>query len=841
MSVIDNIELLLQYVALCGVAVLLVVLIIAALIRGAAAAKAQLSGFWREIGLFGRVFAVVSVVALVMYAGEKTNSPPRGVPGPVLRRLRQTLTDAEKFAANWNARGAWQDSFKCDFEDGWEFPCGTNHLVSVEVISQGKLWPKWNDTNAVADVGVPLAIVPGLTTFGFEHTQSNSCRFTWTDAAVDRDTNNLTTASIELFRNGDVAATTNGAAVLTPRELPFAHDGFGQDAEWVAANFTNAAEILSVGYPQWVDAQVGDGLQNGLYKLTVEVPDDPPEVIDVSVGEYSMAVTNAGEYVFLLRKGVNYDLFASSNLAEGFIYSAVDDVPAMRGGGLRSLRRTRSAPAGDGEDDGRWIVDSGYLNIFAPFGFVFWAPELAVSPESWHPSPANATRTFSATLSDIHESITQSYMWTSGNGSVCSVANATDSSATFTCHFPAAFGQDVSLGLDVGLFGGSLNAQYECHVGSFAGQGEYVEVQTDSGFAAGLAVVASPTYVFFEKGSTGAKTSSVGCFYQASEAGTFELSVSGDPCTVTGGSGPVSGGCTWDAAAGESGAKYFNVARDEKSTSPSGTVFTVTFTPDEGTNTMESAANVVFVEWETETVADWPEDKHRKTIGVCEIVEVRFDPNPADLMLSNQSQDAKLKKEDGAFWKYTAPPDPMADVISVVGYGNLFEFDIFAPVGYEAKLTSIYRHPDSDGEAGNFAMLFDLTLLPTNVSFEAIQVLEEGLAATNATGYFAEPRNENFLFHLTGDVLYDVYRGNKQTDLAQIAELDPPWGDGGSMTWPIPNKYASTQEKVVERYFCNTDQNFSVTPSGTATETKFGWFATATTNRNFTFGRINEQ
>ena len=194
MSVVDDIELFLQYAALRGIVVLLVVLAFAVLMRGAAAAKAQFAGFWREIGLFGRVFAGVTVAAFAMYASEKTNSPPRGVSWPVLPRLRQTPTDAEKFASNWNVRGAWQDSFKCDFDEGWEFPCGTNHLASVEVISQGKLWPKWNDTNAVADVGVPLAIVPGLTTFGFEHTPSNTYRFAWTNAAANRDTNDLVTA-----------------------------------------------------------------------------------------------------------------------------------------------------------------------------------------------------------------------------------------------------------------------------------------------------------------------------------------------------------------------------------------------------------------------------------------------------------------------------------------------------------------------------------------------------------------------------------------------------------------------------------------------------------------------
>ena len=58
----------------------------------------------------------------------------------------------------------------------------------------------------------------------------------------------LATAAIELFRNGDIGVTTNGVAALLPRVLPFPHDGFGQDDEWVSANFTNATEILAVGY-----------------------------------------------------------------------------------------------------------------------------------------------------------------------------------------------------------------------------------------------------------------------------------------------------------------------------------------------------------------------------------------------------------------------------------------------------------------------------------------------------------------------------------------------------------------------------------------------------------------
>ena len=41
-------------------------------------------------------------------------------------------------------------------------------------------------------------------------TPSNSYRFVWTDAAVDRDTNDLVTAALELFRNGDFMPRSDG-------------------------------------------------------------------------------------------------------------------------------------------------------------------------------------------------------------------------------------------------------------------------------------------------------------------------------------------------------------------------------------------------------------------------------------------------------------------------------------------------------------------------------------------------------------------------------------------------------------------------------------------------------
>ena len=117
---------------------------------------------------------------------------------------------------------------------------------------------------------------------------------------------------------------SNGVAALLPRELPFAHDGFGQDVEWVAANFTNATEIAAAGgYAAWVDAQVGEGLTNGLYKLTVSLTNPPPEVVNLTVGDWSVAVTNVGEYVFLLEKSTWYEI-GLSHFMDGFSFDCDD-------------------------------------------------------------------------------------------------------------------------------------------------------------------------------------------------------------------------------------------------------------------------------------------------------------------------------------------------------------------------------------------------------------------------------------------------------------------------------------------------------------------------------------
>ncbi len=485
----------LMRLALCGLAASLALLLLRSrLVRDT---FARMLSIWRTLTAFGR-FAVCSFLLIgILIGGDKTNNVPPNMNSPLpqmqhggvfltgftgLTGLHGTTSYvpsslnlvnlvnpvqttppqqnfAERKAANWNVRGAWKDSFWLPFEDGWVFPCGTNHLSGVEVVSYGQIWATPFDTNAVASAGLPFEIVGGLTTFGYEFTPSNSYRFVWNGAAINRDTNNLVSAVLELFRNGDVSVTTNGVAAYLPRELPFPHNGFGQDDEWVMANFTNATEILAVGYPQWVDAQVGEGLTNGLYKLSVAVADDPPETTFLSVGDFSVAITNAGEYVFLLSKCIDYPLSVFPEVATNFVYSAADDIEP---------RPTMLGMAGI--NDGRWTTDRRGLQLvspmypltlFTPRSHVLWIPTLQVSPSTWQPSAMSDTETFAAIVGDIPQGVVNPlYRWNTSDPDVVSISTPTLPATQVTCHYPAADLTQASLSLEVTIGDCTLHSFY---------------------------------------------------------------------------------------------------------------------------------------------------------------------------------------------------------------------------------------------------------------------------------------------------------------------------------------------------------------------------------------------
>ena len=375
------------------------------------------------------VFRSLALLALVVLAftvgGTKTNGvnnlPPQQRTLPQLqpmvlpwlnspRLLGSPPTAGLAPIASWTRTGAYSNEFVIDFPEGWCFPYETNHLESVALVARGEVFPSEQAEDPLASLTTLLSIKPGTSEVVHGPTTNNSYRIEWHDGSRSRMFFDPTDAAIELFRNGDIEITEDGVTTRIPRTLPFAHDGYGQDAEWVAANFTNATEILSVGYPQWVDAQVGTDLTNGLYKLTVSVSDNPPEATQISVGDLSVTVTNAGEYVFLLEKGIEYPLGASYFGFETS-YSTVDDLVC------NSIDlETSEGMSGPG----KWSLDGGWSLLEEPSetatGRVLVMPTLRGSPDMLRAEPDDFPVVLTALLSDCARPDEVEYEWMSQDG-----------------------------------------------------------------------------------------------------------------------------------------------------------------------------------------------------------------------------------------------------------------------------------------------------------------------------------------------------------------------------------------------------------------------------------------
>lgn len=254
------------------------------------------------------------------------------------------------------------------------------------------------------------------------HTADNAYRIEWIDAHPNRAADQTADASIVLHRNGDIKITENGVTTNIVRELPFAHDGYGQDESWVRSNLaclqelspslTNAEQILSVGYPAWAEDQVGIGLTNGLYLFTASFPEDPPETTQLYIGDYTVAVTNAGAYTFVLGKGTDYE-FGTWPHIENVDYYLQDD--------LSESAELITPYWWDGENPGEWTLDGGWTWFYNPSvfngnynpGYCCWMPTLKGSPDVTHLGAADFPMTFEANLVDHPRPERVSYHWSS--------------------------------------------------------------------------------------------------------------------------------------------------------------------------------------------------------------------------------------------------------------------------------------------------------------------------------------------------------------------------------------------------------------------------------------------
>ena len=709
------------------------------------------------------------------------------------------MTAVEK-VAKINARGAWRDSFRLDFEDGFVFPFGTNHLSSVEVFTQGYVRPRRKSAEVVADIGSRVAIVPGLTELSLEHTLSNSYRIAWTDAAVDRDTNALVTASVELFRSGDVAVATNGVTTLTPRVLPFAHDGFGQDDEWVAANFTNATEILSQGYAQWVDAQVGSGLTNGLYKFTVTISNTPPETVQLVVGEYSVAVTNAGEYVFLLEKGTRYTVgFSPLPYGVGYAWDdgeeASQNAPLMLRGAVNSptytVRLTSSGDDGSGVEFVEPRQDAD--------GCIVWCPYMTVSPECVD-DPAFPVLLV-AIVQDLPLGASASVTWWAAGRTLATGDSFLwdgDEEDVDSISIEALF-RDVELHGSVSI---------ERHVR-----------QSEIEIAGGGMIVLEDGYTNTPNDVVAASSTStdIRLSWALAQDGTLSLDsgCSASFSLATEGGSPVSLPLEWQGCRDDEDGMTLRATG--LGAGAGGTV-TFTFTPDDGGATLSRTIPLQVVKIRVEAVADWPSNKVRHVFGPMEQFRIVCEPSGMNLTA-------------------VAPIDPGCYSCSI-GCGELqcdVQYNVISPTAIrfefvrdmtEADWMDAGRPALGDDDVG-VGFVSSMFLEPSTVSFANIFVQEGTAPMFPKSGCFLDEDTYNpelFSHTVSNGAETPVAVGdfNKIGDVDYAAlRLEAVPASNGTYMVIIPVSWGAAGGPF-DHALGNVIQSFSVDSNGTTTVSKGG-------------------
>ena len=776
--------------------------------------------FRRKLSSFSKVPILLKLVLLVcgvsfyLHGSLKTNNTTNAT-SPMMFAARPSIQTAEfinqteMYVNAWNATGVWEDSFWCRFENDFVFPFGTNHLKGVEVLAWGEIWSTHRKDAVLAELGEKVAIGRGISRFSCEYfaaSETNEAKYvySWYNGLVNRETNSVINGRIELRRSGDILVATNGVEHLIPRQLPFEHNGFGQDNEWVAANFTNSNEILSVGYSEWVDDQVGVDLTNGLYKLTVTVPEKPLETTQLNVGDYSVAVTNSGEYVFLLEKGVNYPLSFYGDM-DNLVYEWDDG-----GGGemptAYNLPRYRSNYS---------VEVSSYCDLDNPVyfnspmddgeGFILYHPIVTISP-SYEVDPVEPLCLF-AFVSDNIFSPYAEIKW---------IAN------------------DRVIGTGEMLFLYDLS-QYSYikvevrHRDSLIEGSVYIDRyvrDTLVNLSSGGVIVTEGAYTNAANEVVSESSTSVdlNINYQLTDSGEFKLE-----CDEANGleirdetGNVVSLPLEWDGYYNEDAERVYSVTASDINATGTKT-FTLTYTPYFEEEPIVRQINIDVVKIRVEAEADWPSNKVRHVFGPGEIVKIH-----------QFSQREFLTQS-------VVPYEPGLHTLCVNYAGNTVNINIEVlapqwPFRYEyggamsdADWMFNQMSPLCQGVPGVGFKLKSF-VLPDYVSFSQIEIVEGAAKMLGAIGFFEAYENDVRFNHTESNGAMRVIRvekvNNQVGDVDFVGfQLNEMPSEAGCFYWSIPNKWGiigGPHDKLLG----TVDQEFFVNADGTCTISKGGFSET---------------
>ena len=187
--------------------------------------------------------------------------------------------------------------------------------------------------------------------------------------------------------------------------------------------------------------------------------------------------------------------------------------------------------------------------------------------------------------------------------------------------------------------------------------------------------------------------------------------------------------------------------------------------------------------------------------------------------------------------RYFAPHSAGGDTVSLslAGDAIVIYCDVIAPMEYQ--VCDVYTNScGAVGESGGFGLEFICYLLPRDVSFENVELIELPRVATNAVNYYAQECYQDLLDHGrhgADGVWKPVGEYNDLSDVATMWVNPPPWLGGGSFTWPIPNAWRVNGDIATTNLFCDTDQRFELDGDGTSRLSKFNIVGERATNGFF--------
>ena len=712
----------------------------------------------------------------------------------------------------WHLTGAYEDIQKVTL-DGFAFPLGPDLCTSLWAYTWGKVRPQLkNASNEIAAVGAPMSAIPDVSRFWTAATFNDTYLLTWESFAAGRLTTNeveeiggggqwnVTSAQIELKRNGDFITRSNDVESVWRRVNPDDWDDDGIPNEDDPEPLYHAEGETHFGPHQDLSVIINS---NAYCWVDVVVPHVNARVVFVGEGYCRLPDPS-----FIAEAGTTNRVV----ILIGKEYHVFCDMPFEVVG--------KSDPEIE-----VWANAPTDMTICWP-----------VEIEAWEGN-GNSFR-----MHVVPNRVGGGFTWTN----VCCSISGSGYVFTYGCNKDCLCTGCATSGFleyeefRKGCTGGS------CGCSSW---GEWVEdgAPDEAPEPASVSVEFSKSVVLFENAYTNSYGRHVNgqstvtrltCVAYGGEHGgdlTFTLSGVDKLTRIAGAELP-----TGSVSVEPYQTRTYKVDYHGKEPSEGKgdiTVSALLVENDTSENHSDEDA-LTSVRVSTYVYCAWIPWRSRKEVGVGEEVIVIAEPDEHELDLTFQGCVSNRGQ-----MIYHAPFEGSVDTV-IVESG-----DVSLPLVFTVEEPELVLAVDcytnatvGSGKAGGITCNYDLRLMPTNVSFSAVETAELPRVSTDPIGYFAQPKFSYLLDHGQhgGGVWHGFLSQNRFNDRASISELPQDWMGGGSFTYPIPRAWRPKGDASVTNEVSHQksyDQRIELDGDGTTRIIKFSYRAERMTNGVMTLTR----